>query len=346
MYKFKNCCIPKSITSINNYTFSGCTSLTDVIIPNKVTSIGSRAFEKCESLTNVVIPNRVTSIDYDAFIDCSKLTNITIPKSVTSVGKSAFGSDLKKVYCYKGSYADNAELYDKDTEIIYIDSDQTESTTTTTTTTTTTEATTEATTTTTTETTTTEPSTEATTVAIPVTGGNLYFDPSTQQIVGCDNSVTAVDIPENIGGTQISGISENTFANVLSLESISIPNTVKTIGKNTFANCKLLKNITCEKGSAADNTQLYPTAAEITYTEQGNTFTYGDATGDGIITANDAAMILQKSLNLDFITDIEKNTSDYKKYLDVNGDDKIDANDAALVLQKSLNFDFKMPCET
>ncbi len=74
-------------------------------------------------------------------------------------------------------------------------------------------------------------------------------------------------------------------------------------------------------------------------------FTYGDATGDGIITANDAAMILQKSLNDNFITDLENSTSDYKKYLDVDGDNSITANDAALVLQKSLNYDFVFPCE-
>ncbi len=54
--------IPSNITSINNYAFHGCSSLTSVTIPNSVTSIGSNAFSSCSSLTSIEIPNSVTSI--------------------------------------------------------------------------------------------------------------------------------------------------------------------------------------------------------------------------------------------------------------------------------------------
>ena len=82
--------IPNSVTSIGESAFYGCSSLTSVEIPNSVTSIGSSAFSGCSGLTAVEIPSSVTSIGYSAFEDCSGLTAIQIPSSVTSIGSSAF----------------------------------------------------------------------------------------------------------------------------------------------------------------------------------------------------------------------------------------------------------------
>ncbi len=82
--------IPSSVTSIGDWAFSGCSSLTSVNIPSSVTSIGDSAFYNCSSLTSITIPSSVTSIGDSAFYDCSSLTSITIPSSVTSIGSSAF----------------------------------------------------------------------------------------------------------------------------------------------------------------------------------------------------------------------------------------------------------------
>ena len=82
--------IPDSVTSIGNYAFSGCSSLTSVTIPDSVTSIGYYAFQSCSSLTSVTIPDSVTSIGSSTFQSCSSLTSVTIPDSVTSIGDSAF----------------------------------------------------------------------------------------------------------------------------------------------------------------------------------------------------------------------------------------------------------------
>ena len=95
-YAFYNCdsltciTIAENVTSIGDCAFYDCDSLTSVTIPDSVTSIGSSAFWYCTSLTSITIPDSVTSIGEDAFYGCSSLASITIPDSVTSIGSSAF----------------------------------------------------------------------------------------------------------------------------------------------------------------------------------------------------------------------------------------------------------------
>ena len=49
----KNSVIPSSVTSIGEYAFYGCSSLTSITIPASVTSIGNSAFYGCSSLKTV-----------------------------------------------------------------------------------------------------------------------------------------------------------------------------------------------------------------------------------------------------------------------------------------------------
>ena len=51
------------VTTIGEWAFCGCQSLTSIIIPNSVMTIGSRAFQNCTSLSSITIPNSVTSIE-------------------------------------------------------------------------------------------------------------------------------------------------------------------------------------------------------------------------------------------------------------------------------------------
>ena len=107
------------LTSIGDYAFDDCSSLTSISLPSTLTSIGMGAFQNCNNLnyytdsnnnkylgnqTNnylvlIDIANTIISefdfpagckiIYYGAFSSCS-LTSITIPAGVTSIGNNAF----------------------------------------------------------------------------------------------------------------------------------------------------------------------------------------------------------------------------------------------------------------
>ena len=90
--------IPSSVTSIGDWAFSYCFSLSEIVISSSVTSIGDSAFSWCLSLSEIVIPSSVTSIGKGAFSSCSHLSEIVIPSSVTSIGDWAFS------YCFSLKY--------------------------------------------------------------------------------------------------------------------------------------------------------------------------------------------------------------------------------------------------
>ncbi len=87
----KSVVINDGVTTIGDYAFFDCGSLTEVTIPDSVTIIGEEAFYFCDSLTNVTFGNSVTTIGDWAFGYCCSLTEVTIGDSVTTIGDWAFG---------------------------------------------------------------------------------------------------------------------------------------------------------------------------------------------------------------------------------------------------------------
>ena len=71
--------IPESVTSISDYVFSGCSGLNSITIGNNVTSIGQSAFRNCTSLTSITIPDKVDVIGFKAFYECCGLQKVIVP---------------------------------------------------------------------------------------------------------------------------------------------------------------------------------------------------------------------------------------------------------------------------
>ncbi len=109
--------------SIGDWAFYECESLKTVTIPESVTAIGDYAFDWCRSLQSIVIPDGVTTIGEYAFCDCGSLKTVTIPDSVTAIGDYAFGScwqledaiyeGLASDWCKVSVGIGNSELIDR-----------------------------------------------------------------------------------------------------------------------------------------------------------------------------------------------------------------------------------------
>ena len=84
--------IPSSVTSIGDWAFYDCSSLTSINIPNSVTSIGTFAFYGCSALTSITIPNSVTSIGSYAFNYCNNLIVVLIQSNHIDFGGKVFFS--------------------------------------------------------------------------------------------------------------------------------------------------------------------------------------------------------------------------------------------------------------
>ena len=85
--------IPRSL-KIDGTWVTGYTGVVpaELVIPEGVTAIGNNAFKYCTSLTSVSIPSSVTEIGYNAFKNCASLENVTILGGSKKINDGAFSS--------------------------------------------------------------------------------------------------------------------------------------------------------------------------------------------------------------------------------------------------------------
>ena len=196
--------IPTSVTSIGDYAFYGCESLTSVTIGDSVTSIGWVAFSGCSGLTSVTIPDSVTSIGGYAFQYCINLTAINVGElnpSYSSVDGVLYDKNQTTVIQCPGGYQGDFEIPASVTSIGDDAFYGCESLT-------------------------------------SVTIGDSVTSIGDDAFSGC-SGLTSVTIPDSV-----TSIGEWAFSGCSGLTSVTIGDGVTSIGKRAFSGCSGLTSVT------------------------------------------------------------------------------------------------------
>ncbi len=84
-------------STIPDFTFYGCTTLTDVTFVNDVTEVGDYAFAGCTALSELTLPSSITKLGAYIFKGSTSLTSINLPRDLTTVSYSISASSTN--YC-------------------------------------------------------------------------------------------------------------------------------------------------------------------------------------------------------------------------------------------------------
>ena len=99
--------LPKTVTSIPDNAFEGCTSLWLVEAP-KITSIGSNAFKGCTNIQYAVVSGAVTSLGTNAY---EGVEYLFVGLANADVAVAAAQSGAQKIYMYTDDLAGKLDLF-------------------------------------------------------------------------------------------------------------------------------------------------------------------------------------------------------------------------------------------
>ncbi len=91
------------VTSIGNYAFSGCASVTEFVIPEGYTSIGCCAFLRCTGLKRLEMPSTITFVDDGVFEKCENIETIILSDNIKHMGEFNYNIPNTKTTYYTES---------------------------------------------------------------------------------------------------------------------------------------------------------------------------------------------------------------------------------------------------
>ena len=222
-------------------------------VPEGVATIGEEAFNCCDSLTELTLPDSLSVIESYGFGDVSGLKALVFPENVVMIGDAALYGHNMSLY-FKGDAPRCSEYtFSSISAVYYIEGKRgwtegrlydaqagtwngfpVE---------------------------TWDPAVvtpgEEPVVAYPVSGGNIYFNRLSKKIERSDPNILRADIPAQIGGVPVTGISDEAFRGCFELMSVTLPETVKTIGFSAFFACTKLKDFKFNEGLTTINSWAF-----------------------------------------------------------------------------------------
>ena len=191
-----------SLTSIGLSAFEDCSGLTSLTLPSSLTSIGASAFRNCSGLTgglNLGGCTSLTSIGASAFRGCSGLTSISLPSRLTSIGSSAFyDCDGLTSLTLPSSITSIGSMAFYSTKISVVNYNGT--------------------------------LLDWLKVSINTVGANSWI--VTHRFIINGEELINLEVPEGV-----ESINDGLFSHCSGLKSVTLPSTLKTIGRKAFYNC-------------------------------------------------------------------------------------------------------------
>ena len=235
--------LPDTLTAIGSEAFSGCTVLKEITIPDSVTEISEKTFNGCTALEKITLPDTLTTIGYEAFKGCTALKEITLPDTLTNIISRAFCdcTALKKVTIPADvAVGDNAFAGCADDLTLYGYTNS-----------------------------------YADHYAFryhinfvslgEVVGPYLHYSITDNEatLEWYNGYKTDLIIPSTYKGVPVTALAYRAFKGKR-ITSITLPDTVKTIGSSAFENCTVLASITLPEGLEKINSNAFANCTALT----------------------------------------------------------------------------------
>ena len=91
-FDIKTVVIENGVTSVGDYAFTFCRGITEITVPDSLASVGVCSFANCTNMKNAPLGKGVKTIGALAFDNCDGLTKITISDNVIFIDEYAFQS--------------------------------------------------------------------------------------------------------------------------------------------------------------------------------------------------------------------------------------------------------------